>query len=314
MRATGWTVAVAVALAGPSCSSGNSGSPDGGQDIRGQEEARLPLDLARGDFRDVAGDLLPLDVGPDAPDAPSPDAPDAPLPDGAAETMEQVAALDAGSEVAASCPPDMVLAAQAFCIDRFEAALEELGSDGKWLPAAPWYTVDDRTVRAVAAEGLVPQGYISGSQAEAACQASGKRLCTSQEWLAACQGPEEKTWPYGNAHQPGACNDDYPNHPVVELFGTSDGIWDAQHMNDPGINQQLGTLSPAGAHPLCVSDWGAFDMHGNLHEWVADADGTFRGGFYADGAINGPGCTYVTTAHDASYHDYSTGFRCCLTP
>jgi hypothetical protein len=47
---------------------------------------------------------------------------------------------------------------------------------------------------------------------------------------------------------------------------------------------------------------------------VADGDGTFRGGFYADAALNGPGCTYRTTAHASSYHDYSTGFRCCADP
>jgi hypothetical protein len=26
---------------------------------------------------------------------------------------------------------------------------------------------------------------------------------------------------------------------------------------------------------------------------------------------NGDGCFYKTTAHNTSYHDYSTGFRCC---
>ena len=39
--------------------------------------------------------------------------------------------------------------------------------------------------------------------------------------------------------------------------------------------------------------------------------GTFRGGYYQDTHRNGDGCTYRTTAHDVSYHDYSTGFRCC---
>jgi hypothetical protein len=27
--------------------------------------------------------------------------------------------------------------------------------------------------------------------------------------------------------------------------------------------------------------------------------------------LNGKGCDYVTTAHEARYWDYSTGFRCC---
>ena len=30
--------------------------------------------------------------------------------------------------------------------------------------------------------------------------------------------------------------------------------------------------------------------------------------------INGPGCRYVTSAHELAYHDYSTGFRCCAAP
>jgi formylglycine-generating enzyme required for sulfatase activity len=55
-------------------------------------------------------------------------------------------------------------------------------------------------------------------------------------------------------------------------------------------------------------------MMGNLHEWTADPAGTFRGGFYVDTTINGAGCLYRTTAHVASYWDYSTGFRCCADP
>jgi hypothetical protein len=55
-------------------------------------------------------------------------------------------------------------------------------------------------------------------------------------------------------------------------------------------------------------------MMGNLHEWTADPAGTFRGGFYVDTVRNGNGCLYATTAHNTSYRDYSTGFRCCATP
>lgn len=210
-----------------------------------------------------------------------------------------------------SCPAEMKPVDDAFCIDRWEAALEEL-TDAEWAPASPYLTVGERVVRAVAAKGLIPQGYISGTEAQAACQASGKRLCTSAEWVAACQGAAKTAFPYGNDHIAGACNDDYAGgHPVVDFFGTSDGIWDGVHMNDPGINQQPGTLSPAGAHADCATPSGVYDLHGNLHEWVSDANGTFRGGFYADASINGAGCTYVTTAHASGYHDYSTGFRCC---
>ena len=215
---------------------------------------------------------------------------------------------------ASACGPGAVLVDERFCVDVAEGALEEWDGSA-WVAASPYEIVAGREVRASSALGRVPQGYISGEEAAAACEAAGKRLCSSEEWLTACQGPEGWIWPYGDAYQEGACNDVYSGtHPVVDFFGTSDGIWDTDHMNDPGINQQPDSLAQSGAFAACGSAWGAFDMHGNLHEWVEDADGTFRGGFYADATINGPGCTYTTTAHDMGYHDYSTGFRCCAEP
>lgn len=208
------------------------------------------------------------------------------------------------------CPPLMVPISKAVCIDAYEAALEEQ-KGGVWTAASPFLTVGTRTVRAVPAKGLTPQGYISGTEAQKACQASGKRLCTSTEWLLACQGSAGTTYPYGSQYQAGACNDAYAGHPVVKYFGTSQGIWDSVHMNDPGINQQPGTVAKGGAFAGCKTPSQVFDLHGNLHEWVDDPAGTFHGGFYADAKLNGPGCLYKTTAHAMSYHDYSTGFRCC---
>ena len=80
-------------------------------------------------------------------------------------------------------------------------------------------------------------------------------------------------------------------------------------------------------------------MHGNLHEWVSSTvtedfvermeeeaferdferveqpyvvgNGMFLGGFYSTTNQHGPGCFYTTIAHEPTYHDYSTGFRCC---
>ena len=239
-----------------------------------------------------------------------------------------VVAVAAGCGVPASMPPDVVdsgiaVAADAagpcpaqmahvdsICIDRYEGALEEQ-QGATWALASPYQTVGARTVRAVPAVAITPQAYISGSEAAAACAASGKRLCSSSEWLAACHGTANTTWPYGTAHVAGACNDAYPGHPAVNYFGTSTGIWDATHMNDPGIDQQTGTVAAGGAFSQCATPTGIFDLHGNLHEWVDDPSGTFRGGFYADASLNGQGCLYATTAHAFTYHDYSTGFRCC---
>jgi formylglycine-generating enzyme required for sulfatase activity len=95
------------------------------------------------------------------------------------------------------------------------------------------------------------------------------------------------------------------------IFG--DKVW-LDGMNLSEVNQLPDTLLPTGSRDACVTEEGLFDMVGNLHEWVADADGTFRGGFYMDTTHNGDGCSYRTTAHDFNYHDYSTGFRCCADP
>ncbi|HEY5923533.1 MAG TPA: SUMF1/EgtB/PvdO family nonheme iron enzyme [Kofleriaceae bacterium] len=229
-------------------------------------------------------------------------------PDAAAVDDAPIPPADAGP-----CTADMALVTD-FCIDRYEAALEE-NVNGTWQAASPYLTVGTREVRAVPATGIVPQGYISGVEAAAACAASGKRLCTSTEWLTACRGATNFIWPYGNAHIDGACNDNYPGtHPVIDYFGTSMGVFDSEHMNDPGINQQPNTVSKGGERTQCISGSGVYDLHGNLHEWIDDPAGTFRGGFYADGSINGNGCLYVTTAHSTAHHDYSTGFRCCASP
>jgi hypothetical protein len=203
------------------------------------------------------------------------------------------------------CPPGMAHV-DTFCVDRFEAALVEDGV-GSW---SPYVNPAGHTVRAVSLRGAVPQGYISQVEAAAACQAAGKRLCSDAEWLRACQGPSTTTYPYGNTREPGTCNDARAQHPAIELYGTSDS-WIYSHLDSPCLNQEAAGLAATGSHAGCVTTEGAFDMMGNLHEWTADPAGTFRGGYYVDTVLNGNGCLYATTAHDVSYWDYSTGFRCC---
>lgn len=202
--------------------------------------------------------------------------------------------------------PDGMVRVDTFCIDRFEASLEAL--DGGAF--SPFHNPGARQLRARSLGGAVPQGYINQLQAAAACGEAGKRLCTDTEWLRACRGPSGLTYPYGNTRLTGTCNDRRTVHPAVELYGTS-ATWIFSHIDSPCLNQLDGGLAPTGAYSGCESAEGVFDLMGNLHEWTADPAGTFRGGFYVDTVINGNGCLYVTTAHDVSHWDYSTGFRCC---
>ncbi len=223
-------------------------------------------------------------------------------PEGVGSTSASVSlppptsAIDTGGP----CPAGMGSVDGAFCIDRWEAAIEEWSA----------FEVPNGEAPAISEPGIQPQGYVSGELGQLACELAGKRLCDAEEWLRACQGPDADPYPYGDTYDPSACNDTRSEHPMISLFG-SEVDWSTAQMNDPRINQQRDTVADGGAFPACVSAYGVFDLHGNLHEWVSDPNGTFKGGFYMDAVLNGPGCSYTTTAHSFDYHDYSTGFRCC---
>jgi hypothetical protein len=204
----------------------------------------------------------------------------------------------------------MVLAGT-FCIDRYEASLVEVDASNNVLgPWSPYFNPGSHLVRAMSTAGAVPQGYVDQVRADAACTRAGKRLCTSNEWLRACRGPASLTYPYGNSHVNGACNDELAAPPVTPYFGTSDPlVWD--HLDHACLNQVQPGLATTGSHPACASAEGAMDMVGGLNEWTSDPTGTFRGAYYVYPNPNGIGCLNVTTAHDVNHWDYTTGFRCC---
>jgi hypothetical protein len=89
---------------------------------------------------------------------------------------------------------------------------------------------------AVSIPGVTPSAFITWFQAAAAARNSGKRLSTNQEWQAAALGTPDP--------------------------GASPGSADC--------NTSSAGPSLTGARANCVSDVGAFDMVGNLWEWVAD--------------------------------------------
>ena len=224
-----------------------------------------------------------------------------------------------------------------FCVDRHEAHL--VVPDGDGYARHPHF---ERPPTGAAYEarsepGVFPQAYISRKEAAGACKRAGKRLCSWVEWRRACQGKRWRRYPYGNGRRRGVCNQG-KKHLLQELFGEDGDVstWEYdKHFNSPKLNQQPGYLAKTGAHEGCVSEDGVFDMVGNLHEWTStmvdddfvermeeedvprqdqpwtEGNGMFQGGFYSTDGQHGPGCFYVTIAHEPRYHDYSTGFRCC---
>jgi Sulfatase-modifying factor enzyme 1 len=162
-------------------------------------------------------------------------------------------------------------------------------------------------VYAVSVPGVTPSAKLTWFQAQAACENAGKRLPSNAEWQAAVLGTPD----------PGDDN------------GTSD-------CNTASAFKAVAT----GSRTACVSARGAFDMVGNLYEWVADwvpratACGTWspslsptgddqciagaagtgepgallRGGSFFSGSLAGP--LAVLASNPPSGSNNGIGFRC----
>jgi formylglycine-generating enzyme required for sulfatase activity len=227
-------------------------------------------------------------------------------------------AARAGVERPAGSPCfDEQIHVENFCVDKYEAYVVEVDARGEEHDHSPYQMVGDLRVRAKVARGVVPQAYISQVQAAAACREAGKRLCKPEEYVRACRGPDKNAfYPYGGqTRRKGVCNEGKGSF-VAQAFGDDFFKLTYAQFNDPKLDQMPGGLAKTGEYTGCVSPEGAYDMVGNLHEWVdeppdANGHGRFRGGWYGDAELNLPGCLYVTSKHEPTYHDYSTGFRCC---
>jgi formylglycine-generating enzyme len=251
-----------------------------------------------------------------------------------------VAAADAGADADADggtppdCPPEMHKIGR-YCVDRWEAHLATTGADGSIMPW-PHYDRPEKgpVYMARSAAGVFPQAYISRVEAKEACTNAGKRLCSRTEWVRACKGEGGTRYPYGNKGKSGACNTGKP-HLLEKFHGASRRSWTYEIFNDPKLDREPGFLAKSGDYEVCQSDEGVFDIVGNLHEWVSDTvdsdieevmakdeverktqpwkvgNAMFLGGFFSTTIEHGPGCMYMTIAHEPTYHDYSTGFRCC---
>ena len=221
-----------------------------------------------------------------------------------------------------------------YCIDRFEAHLVE--NRGGVETVHPSSVPPNPLGRYIARSlpGVLPQSSVNRKMAENACWNAGKRLCTIREWIRACAGVDNYAYPYGNTETPRVCNTRKP-HLLSALHGTDPKKW-GDGMNDPLLNMVSGFLAKTGDYSGCVGSYGAYDMVGNVQEWVStpvddqiigsrprrgpnknpafkavEGNGIFMGGFYGTANENGNGCNYMTTVHGPEQKDYSIGFRCC---
>src|SRR5262249_4458399 len=122
--------------------------------------------------------------------------------------------------------------------------------DGQWTPV-PGSSPPRPGVYAVSIPGVPPSACITWFQANEACTLSGKRLLRNDEWQRAAASTPDPGTDNGTTD----CN-------IASTYVPSD----------------------TGSRSKCKSAWGAFDMVGNVDEWVAD---------WADQAVN---CTTWSTS------------------
>jgi len=170
----------------------------------------------------------------------------------------------------------------AFQIDTFEASIESgVATSGKHR---------------------VPALRVSWFEAQGACEAAGKRLCSEEEWLTACQGAravdddgdgefaddmiEGTAYPYGDHHARMTC-------------------WDGR------TGDQFRPVY-TGEMPACATVDGVYDMTGNVEEWAGTSPETavLLGGAW-DTAKDHARCYRRNDRFGAGYAAPRTGFRCC---
>lgn len=180
------------------------------------------------------------------------------------------------------CPDDMVFVDHFnFCIDRYEAPNQK----------------DTKPFTAQTAFDAIKY-----------CKSIGKDLCTQVQWQTACTGPKMKMYPYGNTYKKGTCNDDKTGWVPVPWSTMGTPTWDT-------FCRKQYKGEPSGSRSDCVSDYGVYDMTGNVAEWVKEPKNphgyVVKGGYWY-GVLQGtPSCYFVNPAHAPSFNSYEFGFRCC---
>jgi formylglycine-generating enzyme required for sulfatase activity len=161
--------------------------------------------------------------------------------------------------------------------------------------------------------GERPSVLVSWAEARATCETAGKRLCDESEWLFACEGEDMVPYVYGYERDATACTID---RPYVERPATPFKRWDDCMADDHCRTafEKLDQREPAGSHDRCVSPFGAYDMNGNVNEWVNLPGERYPKRSGLKGGWWGPvrdRCRPTVRFHDESDWGYEIGFRCC---
>ncbi len=199
----------------------------------------------------------------------------------------------------------MVEVGAAFCLDRYEAS----------RPDATGASVGVDASRATSRAGVLPWFPVEYPTASVACQAAGKRLCTTAELQLACGGTAGTAYVYGDTYSATICNgiDAFCRCDGPNCVGVAECPYPHCYSHSPeGVyGQGCGAafhVVPTGSFPGCVDEWGAYDVNGNVWELVDSGDGS---SWYKGGAYNCGDSEWLHACSGLFQNISAKGFRCC---
>jgi len=173
-----------------------------------------------------------------------------------------------------SCPTDMVPTVLGTCIDIYPINASEERKPTLGISALY--------------EDYIDLGGMTWDL-KSICESKGKRICSHQEWVSACEGTVPESCPSIRNYIA----------PKWNLVASRNGK-ELSRLNQYSIPSQ---------YPKCVGKTGARMMINSAQEWVSIGRGKYAltRGFWSREGV----CNSINTTHSPNWHDYATTGRCC---
>ncbi len=179
-----------------------------------------------------------------------------------------------GDKTLKTASPEHQVFVAGFMIDRYEVTNGQYAEFLKRTKHRQPELADDWAKDYSWREQMYPVGtkdrpvvLVSLTDAMAYCRWAGKRLPTEAEWEKAARGPQSNAYPWGPDWNGTRA------HTAERFSGPLKTLADWNKFEESFDEDALIHPFPVGSYPEDVSAFEAYDMHGNVSEWV---DGVFE--------------------------------------